>query len=60
MKLVALHAIALAPTKIDDGLLTALELLDKLNLNVELVLFSACDTGRGKITEMVRSGYRSL
>ena len=32
-----------------DGLLTAGEILD-LKLNAELVVLSACDTGRGKIT----------
>jgi CHAT domain-containing protein len=45
-------AIALAPSVIgepNDGLLTANEILD-LKLNAELVVLSACDTGRGKIT----------
>jgi CHAT domain-containing protein len=42
-------AIALAPSSSDDGLLTASEILD-LKLNAELVILSACDTGRGKIT----------
>ena len=32
-----------------DGLLTAGEILD-LKLNAELVVLSACDTGRGRIT----------
>ena len=32
-----------------NGLLTAAEILD-LNLNAELVVLSACDTGRGQIT----------
>lgn len=32
-----------------NGLLTAAEILD-LKLNAELVVLSACDTGRGKIT----------
>jgi CHAT domain-containing protein len=41
--------IALAPTGQEDGLLTAEEML-KLPLNAELVVLSACDTGRGKIT----------
>jgi CHAT domain-containing protein len=42
-------AIALAPTAQDDGLLTAAEILD-LNLRADLVVLSACDTGRGRIT----------
>jgi CHAT domain-containing protein/Flp pilus assembly protein TadD len=45
-------AIALAPSgtgEPNDGLLTANEILD-LKLNAELVVLSACDTGRGKIT----------
>ena len=42
-------AIALAPSDRDNGLLTAEEILD-LNLNAELVVLSACDTGRGRLT----------
>jgi len=42
-------AIALAPSGQDNGLLTAEEILN-LKLNAELVVLSACDTGRGKIT----------
>jgi len=42
-------AIALAPSGKDNGLLTANEILD-LKLNAELVVLSACDTGRGRIT----------
>lgn len=45
-------AIALAPDgtgELNDGLLTASEILD-LKLNAELVVLSACDTGRGKLT----------
>jgi CHAT domain-containing protein len=42
-------AIALAPSGNDSGLLTSSEILD-LKLNAELVVLSACDTGRGRIT----------
>ena len=42
-------AIALAPSTQDDGLLTAAELLS-LPLSADLVVLSACDTGRGRIT----------
>jgi CHAT domain-containing protein len=42
-------AIALAPSGVDSGLLTADEILD-LRLQAELVVLSACDTGRGRIS----------
>lgn len=42
-------AIALAPSPGDDGILTAPEILD-LNLSAELVVLSACDTGRGRLS----------
>jgi CHAT domain-containing protein len=42
-------AIALAPSSNDNGLLTSSEILD-LKLNADLVVLSACNTGRGKIT----------
>jgi CHAT domain-containing protein/Flp pilus assembly protein TadD len=42
-------AIALAPSKEDEGFLTSGEILN-LRLNAELVVLSACNTGRGKIT----------
>jgi CHAT domain-containing protein len=45
-------AIALAPDgtgKENDGLLTANEILD-MQLTADLVVLSACDTGRGKLT----------
>ncbi|MEH2368686.1 CHAT domain-containing protein [Nostoc sp.] len=41
--------IVLAPSGKDDGLLTANEILG-MKLNAELVILSACDTARGKIT----------
>ncbi len=42
-------SLALAPADGDEGFLTARELL-ALELNAELVVLSACDTGLGKIT----------
>ncbi|MBD2095677.1 CHAT domain-containing protein [Trichocoleus sp. FACHB-591] len=42
-------AIALTPSKTDDGLLTAAEILD-MQLQAELVVLSACNTARGKVT----------
>ena len=42
-------AIALAPSGNDDGFLTSSEILD-LKLNAELVVLSACNTGRGTLT----------
>ncbi|MEL7038385.1 MAG: CHAT domain-containing protein [Cyanobacteria bacterium J06592_8] len=41
-------AIALAPSGNADGLLTSVEIYN-MKLNAELVVLSACDTGRGKI-----------
>ncbi|GAB4289537.1 MAG: hypothetical protein Fur0025_24050 [Oscillatoriaceae cyanobacterium] len=42
-------AIALAPSGSDKGFLTAAEILN-LNLNAELVVLSACETAKGRIT----------
>lgn len=42
-------AIALAPSGNDNGLLSAREVLN-MKLNAELVVLSACDTGRGSLT----------
>ena len=43
-------AIALAPSDGEDGLLTSAEILAEIDLNAELVVLSACDTGLGQIT----------
>lgn len=45
-----LASLALAPTREDDGFLTAREIAN-LNLNAKLVVLSACDTGRGEFYE---------
>ncbi|NEQ96238.1 MAG: CHAT domain-containing protein [Cyanothece sp. SIO2G6] len=42
-------ALALAPTAVDSGFLTAAEIAE-LPLSAQLVVLSACDTGRGNIT----------
>ncbi|MEB3828797.1 CHAT domain-containing protein [Phormidium sp. CCY1219] len=42
-------ALALTPDPQEDGLLTSDEILS-MNLNASLVVLSACNTGRGKIT----------
>ncbi len=42
-------AIALAPSPQTDGLLSASEIME-LNLQAQLVVLSACDTGQGRIT----------
>ncbi|NEQ47503.1 MAG: CHAT domain-containing protein [Leptolyngbya sp. SIOISBB] len=42
-------AIALAPGSGEDGLLTSAEIL-RMDLQADLVVLSACDTGRGRIT----------
>ncbi|MEM0978690.1 MAG: tetratricopeptide repeat protein [Cyanobacteria bacterium P01_H01_bin.58] len=42
-------AIALAPGSGEDGLLTSAEIL-QMDLQADLVVLSACDTGRGRIT----------
>ena len=42
-------AIALAPSDTDDGLLTSAEIYG-MKLKAELVVLSACDTGRGTLT----------
>lgn len=61
-------AIALAPTQSDNGWLTAKEILE-LKLSAELVVLSACNTGRTRITgdgivglssSMISSGVSSM
>ncbi|MBD1860058.1 MULTISPECIES: CHAT domain-containing tetratricopeptide repeat protein [Trichocoleus] len=42
-------AIALTPSRTDDGLLTAAEILD-MQLQAELVVLSACNTAGGRVT----------
>ncbi|MGB6014461.1 MAG: CHAT domain-containing protein, partial [Nodosilinea sp.] len=42
-------AIALAPDSTEDGLLTSAEILE-MDLQADLAVLSACDTGRGRIT----------
>ena len=42
-------AVALAPGNGEDGLLTSTEIL-QMDLQADLVVLSACDTGRGRIT----------
>ena len=44
-----LSAIALAPTETDNGFLTVNEVM-KMKLKAELVVLSACDSGRGTVT----------
>lgn len=43
-------SLVLAPTKGDDGLLTVKDILAMKELKAKLVVLSACQTGRGKIT----------
>ena len=43
-------ALILAPTSSDDGLLTVKDILAMKELKAKLVVLSACQTGRGKIT----------
>lgn len=43
-------ALALTPTETDDGMLTVLDVL-RLRVDADLVVLSACDTGRGRIVD---------
>ena len=43
-------ALVLAPTAVDDGLLTVKDILALKELKAKLIVLSACQTGRGKIT----------
>lgn len=43
-------AVVLAPTSSDDGLLTVKEILSLKDLKANMVVLSACQTARGKIT----------
>lgn len=43
-------SLILAPTNTDDGLLTVKDILAMKELKAKLVVLSACQTGRGKIT----------
>ena len=43
-------ALVLAPEKADDGLLTVKDIMQLPSLKTKLVVLSACQTGRGKIT----------
>ena len=45
----SLSSLALAPSKDDEGFLTAREIL-QMKLQAELAVLSACNTGRGRIT----------
>lgn len=51
-------ALVLAPSKDDNGLLTAREIAG-LSLQADLAVLSACDTGRGRITSDGVSGLSS-